>query len=365
MNQSSLYNVGLTLLPRIGDVLIKQLVSYCGSAEAVYKESPGKLMKIPGIGSITVSNIKEKLNLHKAEKIIERAIKENTKLLFFTDDEFPYRLKEIDDAPCLIYYRGTSDLNHSKIISIVGTRKASRYGIDITKELVAQLSSHNPIILSGLAYGIDIAAHKAAVNNNLETIGVMASGMNIIYPYTHRPQAAQMLEHGGLITEFPFDEKPEMHNFPSRNRIIAGLSDTTIVVEAAKKGGALITAEIAYSYNKEVFAVPGELNKLSSEGCNHLIKTQKAQLITSADDIADALHWTSLAPNERQKQIEKLQLTEREKIIVTILNDKPITIDELGRKSQVPINALASDLLTLEFRSVVTSLPGNKYTLKN
>lgn len=363
MNNQQLFNVGITLVPGIGDVLIKQLITYCGSAEAVFKESSAKLQKIPGIGAKVAKTVKDANTLQKAESIIQRAQKEDTQLIFFSDEKFPERLKNIDDSPCLLYYKGTSDLNNSKIISIVGTRKATGYGQEITQDIVKDLAPHNPIILSGLAYGIDIAAHKAAISHNLETIGVMASGLNIIYPSVHKKQASQMLEKGGLLTEFDFDEKPEMHNFPSRNRIIAGLGDATIVVEAAAKGGALITANIADSYNKDVFAVPGSIKGIYSTGCNLLIKNLKAHLYTSIDDIVRELQWDNKSPEARQLSIEAFNLNTQETQIAKVLSLSTCTIDELGRKTQLPINKLISDLLNLEFKGIVKALPGNKYQL--
>lgn len=359
----SIFKVGITLIPGIGDKTIKQLVSYCGSAEAVFKETKGKLLKIPGIGTKATDALASSSVFKEAEAIINRVVKEGTQLLFFTDQHYPDRLKVIDDSPCLLHYNGSADLNNSKIISIVGTRRATLYGQEITRQLVEDLAPHNPIIISGLAYGIDIAAHKAALDFGLETIGVMASGLNIIYPNVHIKQATQMLTQGGLLTEFNFDAPPDRHNFPSRNRIIAGMSDATIVIEAAQKGGALITADIAHSYNKEVFAVPGEINKIYSQGCNALIKNHKAQLITSAKDIERELHWGSTTIRERKKQLQDLNLNEQELKLVHVLSETPVTLDEIARKAQLPIGQLSSDLLTLEFRGVVKSLPGNRYSL--
>ncbi len=362
---TSIFKVGITLIPGIGDKTIKQLISYCGSAEAVFKETKGKLLKIPGIGQKAVNAIASAATFNAAEQIITRVEKEGTQLLFFTDHNFPDRLKMIDDSPCLLHYNGSANLNNAKIISIVGTRRATLYGQEITRQLVEDLAPHQPIIVSGLAYGIDIAAHNAALDFGLETIGVMASGLNIIYPNVHIKQAHKMLKKGGLLTEFNFDEEPDRHNFPSRNRIIAGMSDATIVVEAAQKGGALITAEIAHSYNKEVFAVPGEINKTYSQGCNALIKNHKAQLITSYKDIERELHWSSTTIHERKKQLQDLNLNEQELKLVQALSEQPVTLDEIARKAQLPISQLSSDLLTLEFRGVVKSLPGNRYLLNN
>lgn len=363
MNNQQLFNVGITLIPGIGDVLIKQLITYCGNAENVFTESKHKLLKIPGIGEKAAYTIKKASPFLEAEKIIERSIKEKAQVLFITDKAYPNRLKDIDDSPSLLYYKGTSDLNAQKIISIVGTRRSTSYGNEITQDLIKKLAPHTPIILSGLAYGIDITAHKAAIENGLETIAVMASGLNIIYPSVHKKQATQMITNGGLLTEFTFDEKPEMHNFPSRNRIIAGLSDATVVIEAAIKGGALITANIADSYNKPVFAIPGNINNTYSSGCNQLIKNMKAQLFTSVEDISKELHWGKEGVQSKQKRLEFLDLSSDELKIVQTLRINSTTIDELGRKTQLPINKLIADLLNLEFKGIVKAIPGNNYQL--
>lgn len=283
--------LALHLVPGVGDFLIKQLVSYCGSAEEVFKQSKGKLLKIPGIGDITADAIHQGKLRHKAEREFEKAARENTEILFFTDKAFPVRLRNIDDAPSMLYVKGNINLNQQKTVAIVGTRQATAYGKDQVERLVESLVPHQVLIVSGLAYGIDIHAHKLALQHGLQTVGVLGSGLDVIYPAAHLETARKMVNQGGLITENPFGTQPDAHNFPARNRIIAGLCDALIVVEAAQKGGALITAEIANSYNKDVFAVPGNLGHTFSEGCNKLIKIHKANLFTSVKDLEYIMNW--------------------------------------------------------------------------
>src|SRR5258708_17122306 len=262
MDQDRLSFLALHFIPGIGDYLVKQLVSYCGSAEQVFKTPKGKLLKIPGIGQVTAEAIKSEKTFNQAEKEFKKAEKEETEILFFTDKKYPQRLKEIEDAPSLIYYKGSANLNHPKSVAIVGTRQATDYGKEMVAKIVDDLKPHDALIVSGLAYGIDIHAHKQSVKNQLLTAAVMGSGMDVIYPAAHKDTAKKIVSHGALLTENHFGTKPDAHNFPARNRIIAGLCDALIVVEAADKGGALITAEIANTYNRDVFAVPGSLGKL-------------------------------------------------------------------------------------------------------
>ena len=281
MDQNRLAQIALNFIPGIGHMLSKQLISYAGSASAVLGLSKNRLLKIPGIGPATAEAIINKIPIQKAEEQLELCAKNGTKLLLYNDEAFPKRLKHINDAPSILYVKGNVDLNCSKIISIVGTRKATNYGKEITKKLIEDLIPHQPLVVSGLAYGIDICAHRAALKYGLSTVGVMASGINIVYPSGHRETAQKMQVNGAILTDNPFDSKPDAPKFPARNRIIAGMADAIIVIEAAKRGGALITAEIGNGYNKDVFAVPGNLNKEYSEGCNALIKSHKAHLIQS------------------------------------------------------------------------------------
>ena len=371
MNPSLLYNIGITLLPGVGDVTAKNLIAYCGSAEAVFKEKKSRLEKIPGIGSITAEVISQsdviKDALIRAEEEIKFIEKEGIAPFFFTDENYPFRLKQCDDGPVMIYTKGNMNLNSEKIISIVGSRKSTAYGKKICEQIVDSLASYNVLIVSGLAYGIDITAHRAAVKNNLQTVGVLAHGLDLLYPSEHYQTSEKMCENGGLITEFLSKTKMNPEYFPRRNRIVAGMSDATIVVEATMKSGALITAEIANSYNREVFAVPGRVDDFSSEGCNLFIKANKAMLIQSAEDVIKAMNWD--VQNKKPKRIQQelfANLSAEEEALMNILKEKEkIHIDDLCLASKIPMSKTASLLLNLEFAGAVKSLPGKIYCLNN
>lgn len=364
---NKLYELALILSEGVGDITIRQLISYCGSAENVMKSNLGKLIKIPGIQEISARKILNPKNLELAEKQLVIAEKEKTILLFYLDNEYPERLKRNYDAPAMVFYKGNIDLNQLKIIGIVGTRNASEYGKRITEEIVGDFKSENVLIVSGLAYGIDIAAHKASLKYGLPTIGVMASGLDFMYPAIHKKTADLMCQNGGILSEQSFGRKPDPRYFPARNRIIAGMSDAVIVVEAAAKGGALITAEYANNYHKEVFAVPGNIGTATSEGCNLLIKNNKAQIYTSANDVIEALNWDMTSKENKPQnapQLDLSQFTDDEAQVISILREKKeIQIDELAWISQLHMNKLASLLLNLEFQGIVKSMTGKKYGL--
>ena len=367
-DQNRLSQVALHFIPGIGHYLIKQLVSYCGSAEQVFSTPKSKLLKIPGIGTVTADNIANHRPLEQAEQEFIKAEKEGTRILLYSDTDYPKRLKHINDAPSILYYKGNAPLNANKIVSIVGTRKATEYGKSVVDVMVKELARHEPLIVSGLAYGIDIQAHKASLKNNISTIGVMAGGMNMIYPASHKSTAEKMTLQGGLLTEQRFDSQPDPPKFPARNRIIAGMADVVIVVEAAARGGALITAEIANGYNKDVFAVPGPIHHTYSAGCNNLIKSNKAHLLTSLADIEYIMNWsTEEKEDPAQKLTHQLSLLHgNEKLIAEELakNDTPLSIDKLSWSTQLSINQLASILLQLEFQGLVKSLPGKLYEIR-
>ena len=365
MDQERVSLLALHFTPGIGDFLVKQLVSYCGSAEQVFKTPKGKLLKIPGVGEVSADAIKNGKTFHEAERELIKAEKNDTEVLFFTDKKYPHRLKAIDDAPAVLYYKGNQNLNVAKSVGIVGTRQATEYGKEVVEKICQELVPHKALIVSGLAYGIDISAHKLALKHGLATIGVMGSGMDIIYPAVHKDTAKKMISQGGLITENHFGTKPDAHNFPARNRIIAGLCDALIVVEAAEKGGALITAEIANSYNKDVFAVPGNLGQTYSDGCNKLIKINKANVYTSVKDLEYIMNWSG-ETNGVQTTLDLQQFEPEEQKVIAILKERnaPVMIDELSFKSSLPPSQLASLLLTLEFKNAVKSLPGKMFTLK-
>ncbi len=359
-----LYKIGITLIPGVGDVNGKKLISYCGSPEAVFREKRKALMKIPGIGEATVTSILSQKVLERAEKEIAFIEKYKIKPLYYTDKEYPSRLKHCIDSPILLYYKGNADLNAEKVVGIVGTRRATEYGKESCKKIVEGLADLNVLIVSGLAYGIDTCSHKAALKNELDTVGIVAHGLDRIYPYDNKSLAKKMQNHGGILTEFMSETNPDRENFPQRNRIIAGMVDALIVVESAKKGGALITADIANSYNRDVFAVPGNVTNKFSEGCNLFIKTNRAALIQSADDIKYVMRWepeSKMPPKQRKLFIE---LTDDEQKIVDILKEmEQAGIDHLVSGSQLTPSKVASALLNLEFEGIVKSLPGKIYKI--
>ncbi|SHM00170.1 DNA-processing protein DprA [Hymenobacter psychrotolerans] len=368
-----LHEVALTLFPNIGPQLTRQLMSYGGSAKNVLHLPPGKLRKIPGIGPATEAILtggERTKALKQAEDSLRKAEKEGVQLLFYTSKQFPARLKQLPDAPTLLYYQGTADLNQAKTLAIVGTRQATDYGREQTERLVQGVASHRPLIVSGLAYGIDIAAHRAALQHGLETVGVMATGLDVLYPHAHRKTAEKMLTQGGLLTEFAFGTPPDKYNFPARNRIIAGLCDGTVVVEAARKGGALITADLAQGYDRDVLAVPGPLGSPASEGCHELIKANRAALYSEPQDVEQLLNWDlALHLSGKPKSpatYDALDFSPEEFQLVTVLQAAPGReehLDNLAWKAQLPIHTTASLLLGLEFRSLVKALPGKRFVL--
>jgi DNA processing protein len=367
------HELALTLLPGIGPQLTRQLMSYGSSAKNVFLLPPGKLRRVPGVGEATIKILtgpERGKALAQAEASLRKAEKEGVQILFYTSKQFPHRLKLLPDAPVLLYYQGPADLNAPKVLALVGTRQATDYGREQTERLLKGVLPHQPLIVSGLAYGIDIMAHRAALQEGLATVGVMATGLDIIYPAAHRKTAEKMRETGGLLTEFPFGTQPDRYNFPQRNRIIAGLADGTVVVEAAAKGGALITAELALSYDRDVLAVPGPLGAPTSEGCNALIKTNKAALYQEPRDLEQLLNWDAALhlPGKFQPapSYSPDDFSTEEFALVTVLAAAPareLHMDELAWKAQLPIHAVASLLLGLEFRGVVRALPGKKFGL--
>ena len=367
------HELALTLLPGIGPQLTRQLMSYGGSAKNVLTMPPGRLRRIPGVGDATLKVLTGKEREHafrKAEADLRKAEKEQVEIIFYTAKRFPTRLKQLADAPVILYYQGTADLNAPKTVAIVGTRQATDYGREQTERLVAGLLPHRPLVVSGLAYGIDIVAHRAALQEGLDTVGVMATGLDIIYPAAHRKTAEKMREQGGLLTEFPFGTPPDRYNFPARNRIIAGLADGTVVVEAAIKGGALITAELALSYDRDVLAVPGNLGSVASAGCNALIRDNKAALYAEPKDLEQQLNWDAALHQSGKfrpaPSYSADDFTTDEFALITVLAAAPAReaqMDELAWKAQLPIYAVASLLLSLEFRGVVRALPGKRFVL--
>jgi DNA processing protein len=359
------YKIALTQIPNIGDILAKRLVAYCGSVEAVFKEKKFALEKIPGIGAAYAKQIIDSSIFERAEEEIKFIEKNNITPVFYLDNSYPKRLTHCEDSPVMLYFKGEADLNSEKIISIVGTREATDYGKSLCEKLIADLAVYNPLIVSGLAYGIDVCAHKAAMDNGLKTIGVFAHGLDKVYPALHRSIAEKMVENGGLLSDFMSRTTPDRENFPRRNRIVAGMADATIVIESKKDGGSLITADIANSYNRDVFAFPGKVGDVTSEGCNNIIKQNKAALLQSAADIIYIMGWEQKkkknAPQQRQLFVE---LNAEEEILVNLLKEKsPVNVDDICLLAKMPMSKVSSLLLTLEFSGIVKSLPGKVYRL--
>lgn len=367
MNEDNLrYALGLMFIENIGDVLAKNLVSYCGGFEPIFKTPASKLENIPGIGKLIAQKIISQKNtaLERAEKELIFIEKNKISAISYLDDKYPKRLKHCCDAPILVFVKGNIEvLNHSKIISIVGTRKASDYGKKVCENLIDTLSPYQPLIISGLAYGIDICAHKKALNNRLSTLAVLGHGLDNIYPSAHKKIAEQMiLSQGGLLTDFPSQTPFVPANFPKRNRIVAGIADATIVVETMLKGGSIITAEIANSYNKDVFAIPGNIDKLSSQGCNYLIKTNKAALLDDLNELPEILGWQRKSIPKIKQNTLLLDLTENEKNVFSLLErNEKLAIDDIALLSQLSASEAAAALLSLEFHGAIKALPGKMY----
>lgn len=359
------YQIALSLIPGIGDVNAKKLLAHCGSPEAVFKQSKQQLQKIPGIGEQLASAVGNKDLLEQAEKEATIIQEEGIKTYFYLDQDYPFRLKQCDDAPILLYQLGKADLNRPKMISIVGTRNATSRGRDWTEKLIRELATQYPdlIVVSGLAYGIDIMAHRTALECGLETIAVLAHGLHTIYPALHRSDAATICQQGALLTDFTSNVLPERNNFIKRNRIIAGMTDATIVVESAVQGGALITGDLAASYHRDVFAFPGRAEDTFSAGCNQLIKQNKAALIESAADLLYFMGWQEQKHKNDALQMNLFRnLSEEEQSVLRLIREEgEISVDLLARRLKMPVQNLTPLLLQLEFAGLIKAAPGNIY----
>ena len=366
--EERLYLIGLTLIKGVGDVLARQLIRFFGGAKAVFTERKRMLEKVPGIGEYTAAKIRESeaTALKRAEE--ELLFIEKNKILVYSmlDNQYPVRLRECQDAPVVFYFKGNADLHASRILSIVGTRSATEYGRHLTESLIKDLTAVFPdvLIVSGLAYGIDICAHRSALKNGLPTVGVLAHGLDRIYPALHRNTAVEMLQKGGLLTDFMSGTNPDRENFLQRNRLIAGLADATVVVESAEKGGALVTADIAFSYGRDVYAFPGRVSDKYSIGCNRLIQTNKAGLIHSARDLILALCWDVKPTNNKPKQI-KIPFEEKTTHpILSLLAETPeCQINDLATRMNLPVHHLSPMLFELEMAGYIKALPGGIYKL--
>ena len=361
--KTKIYEIGITLIPLVGPVIARQLISYCGSVEAVFTEQKRFLKTIPGIGEEIASNVSHAQEfLINGEEELEILEREGFKCTFFLDEDFPKRLQQIPDAPLLLYSKGNPALNAERMVSIVGTRKPTVYGKSVTEEIIETIAPYDVTIISGLAYGIDITAHRQSLKFDLPTIGVMGSGMGNIYPDMHKPIAEKMMEKGGIITEFTYSTGPDAVNFPMRNRIVAGMCDVVVVIESGLKGGSMITAVLANDYNKDVAAVPGRKIDKSSAGCNHLIRNQQAHLVECGEDLINLMSWNKKTKqqNYQTELFVDMDATEQ-KIYRLILDRGEKDIDTLAYESKSTPGELAAILLNLEFKGAIKSLPGKKY----
>ncbi len=364
------YSIALTFLKGVGNSLSKKLyINTNGEVEQIWKYSKRELKKVDGIGEVLAENI-----FSQREEALERAQKElifikknGVNAYLYTDKQYPYKLTYCNDSPFLIYTKGNYETGASqRQIAIVGTRNCTAYGKKITQQIIEGLQAYNVNIISGLAYGIDIAAHTRAMECNMPTIAVVAHGLNTIYPSTHAKYVTQMLDNGGIITEYPSGTPADREHFPERNRIVAGMTDATIVIEAGIKGGALITAHLAHSYNREVFAIPGKVGDVSSEGTNNLIKRNIASLAENANDIVYAMGWeNSSIPTNLPLNLNLFtDFSDTEMQIMQLLKEKTsLSVDELALQNQLSISNVLSVLFELEMKGCVISLPGKIYTL--
>ena len=364
MNDAELLqHLSLTMIPQVGDVQIGILLKHFGSAASVLSASAKALEEVPGIGTVRAASIR---NCHVQQRVEAewRFIQKNhIKVLVKGNQGYPSKLEHCMDAPHVLFYKGSSDLLNKRVVSVVGTRSPSQYGKDRVVELMAVLGQYNVMVVSGLAYGIDTVVHKEALNNTLETIGVLGHGLDQLYPHANKALAADMLQQGGLLSEFMQGIQPEKQNFPKRNRIVAGMADAVVVVESGSKGGSLITADIANSYNKDVLAYPGRATDPSSKGCNQLIRNHKANLITCGQDLVEFMNWA-----EDQHQSSKVQhamkasLSDEENIILSIISHHdPCPIDLLTNLSGLNPGLVSAHVLSLEMAGLITSLPGKLY----
>jgi DNA processing protein len=366
MASELLYQLALTQVPHIGDVHARILLQHYGNASAIFTAKTSELERIEGIGSVRAGAIRAFKGFAALEPELDFIERYEIRTFFLTDPAYPQRLLHCYDPPVLLFGKGDMDLNAPRMVAVVGTRSASEYGHRWTEQFVADIAPLGVSIVSGLAFGIDAYAHKAALKEGLPTVGVVGHGLSRVYPAEHSGMARTMVRQGGgLLTEFMSDTAPDKHNFPLRNRIVAGITDCVVLVETAEKGGSMITARMADSYNRDVFAVPGRVGDKNSGGCNLLIRTQKAQLLTSAAELVNAMGWgeSVKAPAVAQKALFP-ELTDEEKTIVELLQGSaPVQIDELNIRSGLRTSQVAVALLNLELKGIVSSLPGKRYQL--
>lgn len=368
MDNNLLYKIALTQIEGVGPIVAKNLVSYSGGVKEVFEQTKRVLSKIPGVGLVLADEIKKDTVFKNAEKILKSIEKNNTGVLFYLDKEYPSRLKHINDSPLLLYYQGTKTFNNNRTLGIVGTRNATVRGKTICNQIIEELKDYGVTIVSGLAFGIDAAAHRAAIKNGIPNIAVMGNGIDITYPNQHSKLREKISLNGDVISEFPLDTKPDKGHFPMRNRVIAGLSDALLVVESDIRGGSIITARLGFDYNKDIFAVPGRPDDKYSKGTNNLIKTNIAYLTDKATDITTVMNWNKINEVNAVQMKMFAELDDNEKKLVDILKTpekESMSIDELHYSSGFTMGELAAILLNLELKGVIENLPGSRYMLIN
>ena len=365
MNADLPYQIALTMISQIGPVGARIMAEKMGSARAVFDSTDRELEQLPGVGRLRIAALRSFKNMHEARREAQWVEDRQITPLFILDKEYPERLKHCPDAPLLLFQKGRVDFNEQRAVAIVGTRSPSHYGKQLTDRLLNDLRKYGPIVVSGLAYGIDAQAHQLALQRGLATVGVVAHGLDLVYPPEHRSLASEISRQGALISEFRSGTQPDRHHFPLRNRIVAGLCDAVIVVETGEKGGSLITADLAWGYNRDVFAFPGRITDSKSAGCHDLIRKNKAILIRGADDVADVLNWLekpSIAPPPSVPLF--VDLDPDEQVLLALFSpDEALPIDDLNRKSGLSNSRTAAALLGLELKNQIVSLPGKQYRL--
>ena len=362
IDQDLFHVLALQQVEGIGDIMAKKLITHCGNASAVFETKHSQLSAIDGVGSILLRNLKSKSIFEKAEQELQFIKSNEINIAYFQNENYPDRLKHCIDGPVLLFTSGTIDLKNKKIISIVGTRQITSYGMEFCRKLMEDLAPLDPVIISGFAYGVDIFAHQLAMEHDLQTIGVVAHGLNQIYPKTHKKYVAKVEQNGGFMTEFWSSSNPEKENFVRRNRIVAGISEATIVIESAERGGSLITANIANDYNRDVFAVPGRTTDKYSQGCNNLIKTQKANVLTSAADLVYILNWDIESKTKSvQKQLFVTLENDEQKVYDYLLKNGKELMDIIALRCDFPIYKISGMLLNMELKGVIRPLPGKLF----
>jgi DNA processing protein len=363
MTEQDLFSLlALQKVELVGDVVAKKLLNHFENPSDVFTAKAQLLTSIDGIGAGLVKNLKDKSVFEKAEAEVKFIQENDIDVHFYKENSYPDKLKHCFDAPILLFSAGNINLKQTKIISIVGTRQVTSYGAEFCRNLIAEIAPLNPIIVSGFAYGVDIVAHQAAMENDLQTIGVLAHGLNQMYPASHKKYCKKMEEKGGFMTEFWSSSNPDKENFVKRNRIVAGMTEATIVIESAERGGSLITAMLANDYNRDVFAVPGRTTDKFSTGCNNLIKTQKANLLTSAADLIYMLNWDIAASTKAVQKQLFVDLPPDEQIIYDYLLQKGKELmDTIALDCGFPIYVLSGMLLNMELKGVIRPLPGKLF----